>query len=97
MENPDEDIYNLLTHLRHTQGQSALQAAAEVSQRIEQWAKSFAMTQAELPKRLDALGYDTRTQEQAMTCAQALHNQWRGNIAWHLAVPRYRELRFKGQ
>ncbi|WP_300629615.1 terpene synthase family protein, partial [Pseudomonas sp.] len=69
MENPDEDIYNLLTHLRHTQGYSALQAATEVSQRIEQWAIRFAMVQAELPQRLDALGYDARTQEQAMICA----------------------------
>lgn len=97
MEDPDEDIYNLLTHLRHTQGYSALQAANEVSQRIGQWAKRFAAAQAELPEHLNALGYDTRAQEQAMTCAQALNNQWRGNIAWHLAVPRYREIRFQGQ
>ncbi|MGX5797451.1 terpene synthase family protein, partial [Pseudomonas sp. E2-15] len=97
MENPDEDIYNLLTHLRHTQGLSATQAANEVSQRIEQWATQFARAQAVLPERLAALGYEVRAQEQAMICAQALHNQWRGNIAWHLTVPRYREIRFKGQ
>lgn len=97
MENPDEDIYNLLTHLRHTQGLSATQAAREVSKRIERWATGFAQAQAVLPQRLAALGYEVRAQEQAMICAQALHNQWRGNIAWHMAVPRYREIRFKGQ
>lgn len=96
MENPDEDIYNLLTHLRHTQGHSAEQAAVEVSQRIEQWAKQFATAQALIPQRLAALGYDGRAQEQAQICAQALQSQWRGNIAWHLAAPRYREIRFNG-
>lgn len=97
MENPDEDIYNLLTHLRHTQGLSAAQAASQVSQRIDQWATQFARAQAALPQRLAALGYEERAQEQAMICAQALHDLWRGNIAWHLAVPRYREIRFKGE
>lgn len=96
MENPDDDIYNLLTHLRHTKSYSPEQAAVEVSQRIERWARQFASAQALLPGRLARLGYDERSQEQALICAQALHNQWRGNIAWHLAAPRYREIRFKG-
>lgn len=96
MENPDEDIYNLLTHLRHTLGYSPEQAALEVSGRIERWAREFAHAQATLPARLAQLGYDEHSQEQARICAQALHDQWRGNIAWHLAVPRYREIRFKG-
>ncbi|WP_339471594.1 terpene synthase family protein [Pseudomonas sp. EL_65y_Pfl1_R83] len=34
MKNPDDDVYNLLNHLRHTQGYSAEQAAREV----ERWA-----------------------------------------------------------
>jgi Terpene synthase family 2, C-terminal metal binding len=96
METPDEDIYNLLTHLRHTQGHTAEQAAIDVSQRIDRWARQFADAQAVLAERLAALGYDVRAQEQALICAQAVHNQWRGNTAWHLAVPRYREIRFKG-
>lgn len=91
MENPDDDIYNLLTHLRHNQGYSPERAAEEVALRIEQWAECFATAQQRLPVRLAELGYDERTQEQTLICAQALHLQWRGNIAWHLAVPRYRK------
>lgn len=96
MQNPDDDIYNLLTHLRHTQGYSAEQAAREVSQRIERWANQFSSAQARLPERLARSGFDECAQEQAVICADALHQQWRGNIAWHLAVPRYREIRFEG-
>lgn len=96
MENPDEDIYNLLTHLRRAQGHSPVQAALEVSERIERWALQFANAQTMLPARLAQSGYDERSQEQARICARALHAQWRGNIAWHLAVPRYREIRFRG-
>lgn len=96
LQNPDEDIYNLLTHLRHTQGYSAHRAAREVSHRIDQWADTFVDAQARLPQGLARYGYDEHSVQQAMICAQALHNQWRGNIAWHLAVPRYREIRFKG-
>ncbi|WP_225927053.1 MULTISPECIES: isopentenyl-diphosphate Delta-isomerase [Pseudomonas] len=96
MENPDDDIYNLLTHLRHTQGYSSAQAAREVSQRIELWANQFATAQARLPERLASAGYDELAQEQLVTCAQALHEQLLGNAAWHLAVERYREIRFKG-
>lgn len=97
MENPDDDIYNLLTHLIHTQGHTPEQASQEVARRIERWAKRFASAQALLPTRLATLGYDARAQEQAQVCAQALHSQWRGNIAWHLTVPRYREIRFKSR
>lgn len=96
MENPDEDVFNLLTHFRRTHGHSVEQATRTVAQRIEQWAERFALAQAALPARLAALGFDELSQEQARICAQALHNQWRGNIAWHLAVPRYREIRFSG-
>lgn len=96
MENPDEDIYNLVTHLRHTQGYSPEQAALEVSHRIDQWARRFMSAQTLLPGRLAASGYDERAQEQAMLCAQALHDQWRGNIAWHLMAPRYQSVRFAG-
>ncbi|WP_421555399.1 isopentenyl-diphosphate Delta-isomerase [Pseudomonas kitaguniensis] len=96
MENPDEDTYNVLTHLRHTQGLSAHEAAREVSRRIDQWAHAFSAAQAQLPHRLAELGYDEQAVHAVVTCAHALHNQWRGNIAWHLAVPRYREIRFKG-
>ena len=96
MENPDEDIYNLITHLRHTQGYSPDEAAREVSRRIDQWAHAFTDAQTRLPNLLAGYGYDEHSVQQVMTCAQALHNQWRGNIAWHLAVPRYREIRFKG-
>ncbi|WP_225908631.1 terpene synthase family protein [Pseudomonas lactucae] len=97
MEDPNEDIFNLLTHLRHTRGFTAQQATEDVSQRIEQWAERFSQAQAILPERLATLGFDERSQEQAQVCAQALHNQWRGNIAWHLAAPRYRAIRFKGE
>lgn len=96
MENPDEDIYNLLTHLRHTQGYSPDDAAREVSRRIDQWARAFVEAQARLPESLAAYGYDEHSVQHVVSCAQALHNQWRGNIAWHLAVPRYKEIRFKG-
>lgn len=95
MENPDDDVYNLLTHLRHTQGYSADEAALEVSRRIDQWALAFEDAQARLPESLAGYGYDEHSVQQMIICAQALHNQWRGNIAWHLAVPRYREIRFK--
>lgn len=96
MENPDEDPFNLLTHLRHAHGYSAGKASREVSLRIEQWAEQFAAAEAVLPERLAGLGFDERSQEQALTCAQALHRQWRGNIAWHRTAPRYQPARFKG-
>lgn len=89
MENPDDDSYNLLTHLRHHQGYASERAAEEVMLRIEQWAERFTHAQQHLPVRLAELGYDERTQEQMRVCAQALHQQWRGNMAWHLVAPRY--------
>lgn len=97
MENPDEDVFNLLTHLRHAHGNSVHQATQNVSQRIEQWAERFAHALAVLPAQLAILGFDERSQEQAKICAQALHNQWRGNIAWHLVAPRYQTVRFNGE
>ncbi|MFO2463543.1 hypothetical protein OOJ96_17585 [Pseudomonas sp. 15FMM2] len=96
MENPDEDIYNLLTHLRHTKGYSPERAASEVSRRIEAWTEDYTNAQRLLPERLALYGYDERSREQAQLCAQAMSNLFRGNIAWHLTVPRYREIRFKG-
>ncbi|MFJ2485490.1 hypothetical protein [Pseudomonas sp. NPDC087639] len=95
MENPDEDVYNLLTHLRHHQGLSPDQAATEVRQRIEAWALMFFDLQARLPDELDRLGCDVVIREQAVQCAEAFRVQWIGNIGWHLAVPRYREVRFR--
>ncbi|WP_339415953.1 isopentenyl-diphosphate Delta-isomerase [Pseudomonas sp. RL_105y_Pfl1_103] len=95
MEDPDDDIYNLLTHLRHTQGYSPEAAAREVSRRIDQWAHAFTDAQERLPACLASYGYDEQSVQQMMICAQALHNQWRGNIAWHLTAPRYREIRFE--
>ncbi|MFJ2280026.1 hypothetical protein ACIOUG_02685 [Pseudomonas sp. NPDC087803] len=95
MENPDEDVYNLLTHLRHHQGLSPDQAAAEVRLRIEVWARMFFDLQTRLPDELDRLGCDVVIREQALRCAEAFREQWIGNIGWHLAVPRYREIRFR--
>ncbi|MCR4538846.1 hypothetical protein NUV89_10620 [Pseudomonas sp. 18.1.10] len=89
LETPDDDSYNLITHLRHHPGYSSERAAEEVTLRIEQWADRFANAQQHLPVRLAELGYDACTQEQMRVCAQALHQQWRGNIAWHWVAPRY--------
>ncbi|MGE1172636.1 terpene synthase family protein [Pseudomonas sp. BW7P1] len=95
MENPDEDVYNLLTHLRHHQSLSPDQATEEVRQRIEQWVHQFHDVQARLPEELTRLGCDDELCEQVQRCADALRVQWLGNIGWHLAVPRYREIRFR--
>lgn len=97
MKTPDEDIYNLLTHLRHTQGYSPEQAANEVSRCIEVWAEAFSNAQLQLPEHLARCGFDARAQAQAQRCAEAINRQWRGNIAWHLTVPRYRQIRFQGR
>jgi len=95
MENPDEDVYNLLTHLRHHQAYSADQAAAEVGCRIEEWADRFLKIQTELPSELEQFNCDDGVREQVVRCAEALKIQWHGNIGWHLAVPRYKEVRFQ--
>ena len=97
MENPDEDIYNLLTHLRHSRGYSPDQAASEVSRRLEEWAERFERAQLELPRALDQLKCDDTVHEQALRCAEAFKLQWHGNIGWHLEAPRYREIRFQSQ
>lgn len=95
MEDPSEDVFNLLTHLIHHQGYSPDQAASEVSARLDAWAEQFASLQTRLPGELDRLNCDTSLSNQALRCAEALRLQWQGNIGWHLAVPRYREIRFK--
>ncbi|MFI8644472.1 hypothetical protein ACIGJK_06690 [Pseudomonas iridis] len=95
MEDPDEDVYNLLTHLRHHHALNPDQAADEVSNRIEQWVAQFSRIQARLPEELDRLCCDGVLREQALRCAEAYRAQWLGNIGWHLAAPRYREVRFK--
>jgi hypothetical protein len=94
MENPDEDVYNLLTHLRHHQKLSPDEAAAEVNRRIETWVEDFHLIQQRLPAELIRLGCEPRLREQAERCAEAFKVQWQGNVGWHLAVPRYRETRF---
>ncbi|VVP66772.1 Pristinol synthase [Pseudomonas fluorescens] len=95
MENPDEDVYNLLTHLRHHRGYSPDEAAAEVSGRIEGWVEQFLEVQARLPVELERFHCDGVLREQVMRCAEAFKWQWQGNLGWHLAVPRYREIRFQ--
>lgn len=95
MENPDEDVYNLLTHLRHHQSYSPDAAAAEVGCRLEAWVAQFYDTQARLPAELDRFNCDDVLREQVVRCAEALKLQWHGNIGWHLVVPRYREVRFQ--
>lgn len=95
MENPDEDVYNLLTHFRHHRGYSPDEAAGEVSHRIEQWVERFFEVQARLPMELERMHCDAVLCEQVTRCAEALKVLWQGNIAWHLAVPRYREIRFE--
>ncbi|MCF4998527.1 hypothetical protein GIW70_02845 [Pseudomonas syringae] len=94
MENPDEDVYNLLTHLRHHQKLSPDDAAAEVNRRIETWVAAFHLIEQRLPIELERLGCDTPSCAQALRCAEAFKVQWQGNVGWHLAVPRYRETRF---
>lgn len=95
LANPDEDVYNLLTHLRHHHGLSPDQAATEVNQRIEVWMRQFLELQARLPDELDQIGCETDVREQALRCAEAFRVQWLGNVGWHLSVPRYREIRFR--
>jgi len=95
MKNPDEDVFNLLTHLRHTQGYTPDQAAAEVSCRIEAWAHRFQTIQAGLSGELDRFKCNDVLRDQIERCAEALRLQWHGNIGWHLAAPRYQEVRFQ--
>ncbi|WP_230731391.1 isopentenyl-diphosphate Delta-isomerase [Pseudomonas fitomaticsae] len=92
MENPMEDVYNLLTHLIHHRQCSPREAAGEVRHRIDAWAGEFLKLQRRLPRELDRLECDDVLREQVLRSARTLKVQWHGNIAWHLAVPRYREV-----
>ncbi|MCR8931730.1 MULTISPECIES: terpene synthase family protein [unclassified Pseudomonas] len=95
MKNPDEDIYNLITHWRHQNDSSPDQAAAQLGRQIENWVRQFFRTRTRLPVELGRLGCEAVVIEQAVRCAEAFEWLWRGNAAWHMAVPRYREVRFQ--
>ncbi|MHC8410856.1 terpene synthase family protein [Pseudomonas sp. Hz4] len=94
MEDPNEDVYNLLTHLRHHQQYSPDEAAAAVCCRIKEWAERFLEIQARLPDELERFNCDGVLYEQVVRCAEAFRLQWLGNIGWHLTAPRYQEIRF---
>lgn len=94
MENPDEDLYNLVTHIKHHRRCSSDEAATEVCAFIEDWVAGFAEQRMRLPGWLERFCADEASRAQTLRCAEALEIMCHGNIGWHLSVPRYRETRF---